>query len=636
MEKRLLTAILLSMGILFGWQFFMKAYYPPKPAAQLTVQPSGQAPEAAPPNGAATAPAQVPPAPTAGQSGSASSKSEPATGTPVVAPPTNAEPERVVTVQTTHWTARFSNRGAVPVSWILTAGPDDKPIQAADGTALELIPEVGVRGIGAPLRLSVPGDDATTARFNTSTYRVEIKDASGATSAVAGDQPVVVADDQSMELVFTLVDGATNQTLTKRFAIVGGLFDLGMTIEGSPAPPPMAVVVGPRIGDQTIRTEGTYAYSPPLAAVGGEDGKAKYVHGGEVTDGGTKTVETVARWAGITDNYFAMAVAATNESRSAAVVSNVKLKYEEKDEKNHDFLSVSMPVSNGKPMRLFVGPKDPHVFEAANQRAKADIGAAIDFSELINYGWFGFLVRPLIPIIDATLQFTNRVTGNYGWSIIVVTALFNLLFFPLRYKSSVSMKRAAKLQPKMKELQERMKKVKPTDPGFKELQAEQFALMKEGNPLGGCLPLLVQFPFFWAFFVYFTTSFVVRKQPWIGWVHDLTAPDPHYILPVLMCAAQIGSMLVMPMPNSDDPVMKMQRRLMTWVMPIVFTYFFFVAAPSGLMLYWMTLNLAGIGIQFAINKMMPPDVRDVPVPSPAGSTKKAKKGGSQELVGSEK
>lgn len=630
MEKRLLTAILLSMGILFGWQFFMRAYYPPKsptPPPAQTAQTPETAPTAAAPGASATNTATTTPAPA--KTGVGATPAVPAV--PVI----EAEPERTVTVETTHWTAKFSNRGGVPVSWVLTAGPDDKPIQAADGTVLELIPDVGVRTIGAPLRLSVPGDDAATARLNNTTYRVEIKDATGAT-VTSTDQPIVVADDKTLELAFILYDSATNQTLTKRFSITGGLFDLGLVVEGSPAPPPMAIVVGPRIGDQTIRTEGTYAYSPPLAAIGGEDNKATYYHGTDVEDGANATVEGMARWAGITDNYFAMAVAATNESRSAAVVSNVKLKYDEKDEVSHDFLSVAMPIANGKPMRVFVGPKDPHVFDPVNERAKTDIGAPVDFSELINYGWFGFLVRPLIPIIDGTLQFTNRVTGNYGWSIIVVTALFNLLFFPLRYKSSVSMKRAAKLQPKMKDLQERMKKVKPTDPAFKELQSEQFALMKEGNPLGGCLPLLIQFPFFWAFFVYFTTSFIVRRQPWFGWVQDLTAPDPYYVLPVLMCAAQIGSMLVMPMPNSDDPVMKMQRRLMTWVMPIVFTYFFFVAAPSGLMLYWMTLNLAGIGIQLAINKMMPPDLKDVPVPVIAGSGKKSKKGGSRELVGSEK
>ena len=110
------------------------------------------------------------------------------------------------------------------MSWVLTAGPDDKPIQAADGTALELIPEVGVQGIGAPLRVSVPGDDDTATRLNTSTYRVELRDASGVAVPVTADQPIIIADEQTMDLAFTLVNAASGQTFTKRFTIVGGLF----------------------------------------------------------------------------------------------------------------------------------------------------------------------------------------------------------------------------------------------------------------------------------------------------------------------------------------------------------------------------------------------------------------------------
>lgn len=341
----------------------------------------------------------------------------------------------------------------------------------------------------------------------------------------------------------------------------------------------------------------------------------------------------------VTDNYFAMAAASAGE-QAQAVVTNTKLKFEETEETPHDFLSVAIPVDAGKPVHVFVGPKDQDLLDEVSTRASETIGARVDYSDLINYGFFAWLVRPIMPVIDFALQATNKITGNYGWSIVIVTTLFNLLFFPLRYKSSVAMKRAAKLQPRMKELQAKMKKYKPTDPQFKDLQQEQIALMKEGNPLGGCLPMLVQFPFFWAFFIYFTTTFVVRRQPWFGWVDDLTAPDPYYILPVLMCAAQIGSMLIMPMPNADDPVVKMQRRMMTWVMPIVFTYFFLVAAPSGLVLYWMTLNLVGIGIQFAINKMIPSDEEppaDQGVKPDGGKSKsKKRQNRSPELVVSEK
>jgi YidC/Oxa1 family membrane protein insertase len=303
---------------------------------------------------------------------------------------------------------------------------------------------------------------------------------------------------------------------------------------------------------------------------------------------------------------------------------------------------VALPIAAGQPVIVFAGPKDPAVLEAASARASAETGKTVDLTEMINYGFFSWFVRPVIPVIDGALRMTNLVTHNYGWSIIIVTTLFNLLFFPLKYKSSVAMKRAAKLQPRMKELQTKMKGLKPTDPQFKELQKEQFALMKEGNPLGGCLPMLLQFPFFWAFFIYFTTAFSVRQEPWFGWVTDLTAPDPYYVLPIVMCAAQIGAMKITPMPSSDDPAMKIQRQLMTWVMPIMITYFFLVVAPSGLVLYWMTLNLVGIGIQVVINRMMPPDLATPDVDPKAGKPsgkKRSKKGKDKAeavLVGSEK
>jgi YidC/Oxa1 family membrane protein insertase len=607
MDKNLVKAFIFSAAVLLTWQFVASRYIaPPQPEGQAQQQ---QAPEPAPatPAPAPAAEAAQPPA------------------TPVAAP-TGAEPERAIVVETSHWTARFTNRGGVPVSWKLTQGPNDKPIDAADGGELELIPQRSDAG-GAPLRLDVPGDAAAAERLNTTTWQ----------SPAA--ERVTIADGETAELVFTTSDPTTNQVVTKKYTFTGGVFDFALAVDSSAGPRPFGVVVGPRIGDQSIKTEGSYSYTPPHAVVATESGNVEYLYGGDVEQQPT-LVDGYPRWVGITDNYFAMAVAGANKSRSQAALLNAKLPFTPEEETLHDYMSVVMPVQSGEAVSVFVGPKDPAVLDRAGASAAAVVGAPVDLNDLINYGWFGFMVRPLIPVINGALNFTNTITHNYGWSIIIVTTLFNLLFFPLRYKSSVAMKRAAKLQPRMKELQAKMKKYKPTDPQFKDLQQEQIALMKEGNPLGGCLPMLVQFPFFWAFFIYFTTTFVVRRQPWVGWVDDLTAPDPYYILPVLMCAAQIGSMLVMPMPNADDPVVKMQRRMMTWVMPIVFTYFFLVAAPSGLVLYWMTLNLVGIGIQFAINKMIPSDEEppaDQGVKPDGGKSKsKKRQNRSPELVVSEK
>jgi len=606
MEKRLVAAVVLSAAILFGWQFIVARLFPQPPA------PPANATPAAPVQATPVAPVQTAEAP----------------AVPVV-----SEPERTVEVQTSRWVARFSNKGGVAKSWILLLGPEDRQILAADYSPLELVPQTPVENLALPFALAVGAD---TARLNGSAYRVESQ------GNPAGDA-ITIADGQTSDLTFVGTDPATGQQITKTFTFTGGTYDFGVQVATSdPAQPlPLAIVVGPRIGDQSIKVEGGYNNAPPHVVVTSTSGKVYNVTGSEVENGASKPVEGSARWGGVADNYFSMVVARAGAEASQAFAINSKAKFNPQDEKLHDFVSAVVPVPVGGQLYGFVGPKDHKSLQAASERATAALGTPVNFDELINYGWFAFLVRPLISPIDQALRFVDRFTGNYGVAIIIVTAFVNLLFFPLRYKSTISMRRAAKLQPRMKELQAKMKKVKMDDPEYRKLQAEQMDLMRQGNPLGGCLPLLLQLPIFWAFFNYFTTSFVVRQQPFFGWVSDLSSHDPYYVLPVVMCAAQIGSTMLTPMPNSDDPALKMQRTLMTWVMPIVFAVFFFASAPSGLMLYWLTTNVAGIGIQLAINKMLPPDPQDqngAGEQSGKGSGKGKKKGSgsepSPELAGS--
>jgi len=168
------------------------------------------------------------------------------------------------------------------------------------------------------------------------------------------------------------------------------------------------------------------------------------------------------------------------------------------------------------------------------------------------------------------------------------------------------MKKAAKHQPRMKELQERMKKLKENPKKYErelqQLQTEQLALMKEANPLGGCLPMILQLPIFWAVYLYLGSSLDVRHAPWVLWLQDLSRPDPLKILPIVMCVTMIASTKLTPQPASADPSMKMQRVMMTWLMPIMLTWLFFLSAPSGLVLYWMVSNLVGVLIQLWINR----------------------------------
>jgi YidC/Oxa1 family membrane protein insertase len=272
----------------------------------------------------------------------------------------------------------------------------------------------------------------------------------------------------------------------------------------------------------------------------------------------------------------------------------------------------------------------------------AEVGSQlrVDLEALIDYGFFSFMVRPIVPAIGWALDGLARVFHNYGWSIVGVTVIINLFLSPLRFYSSKKMKKAAKHQPRLKELQDRMKKLKESpkksEREMLELQKEQMALMKEANPLGGCLPMLLQMPIFWAFFIYLTISLDVRHAPWILWIRDLSTADPYHVLPIVMCITMIASTKLTPQPASADPSMKMQRVMMTWLMPIMLTFFFFWSAPSGLVLYWMVSNVVGVVVQLVINKITAEPEAGPGDPTPAQKTDKkgkgAKRGASEKAV----
>nr|MBP6820280.1 membrane protein insertase YidC [Acidobacteriota bacterium] len=158
------------------------------------------------------------------------------------------------------------------------------------------------------------------------------------------------------------------------------------------------------------------------------------------------------------------------------------------------------------------------------------------------------------------------------------------------------------------------------------LQKEQIALMKEGNPLMGCLPLLLQMPFFMSVYAILTVSIEVRNAPFFGWLTDLSSGDPYHILPIVMCVTMIAQTALTPSPAAADP---MQKRIQ-YLMPPIITYFIFWSAPAGLVLYWMVGNLVGVGQQLIINKLSPPPpsaedrTKNGKSPQPPTSGKKAK------------
>jgi YidC/Oxa1 family membrane protein insertase len=260
-----------------------------------------------------------------------------------------------------------------------------------------------------------------------------------------------------------------------------------------------------------------------------------------------------------------------------------------------------IPVSPGERNHVYAGPKDLNTLTRISLKFGLGNGNG-NLEDIVNYGWLSFIsfvIKPLSHFMLNSLLFINRFTHNYGWAIVLLTVLLNMLFFPLRWRSSVAMRRTAAMQPKMKDLQERMKKLDKSDPRMQELQREQISLMKEGNPLMGCLPLLLQMPFFLSVYTILTVSIEVRHAPFVAWITDLSAPDPYWILPIVMCLSMIVQQALT--PTTADP---MQKK-MGYIMPLLFTYFL-TGAPAGLVLYWMMTNLVGIGQQFVINKLNPP------------------------------
>ena len=231
---------------------------------------------------------------------------------------------------------------------------------------------------------------------------------------------------------------------------------------------------------------------------------------------------------------------------------------------------------------------DAHLFIGPQEENK--LAALAPGMELVkDYGYFTILAKPLFWLLTQLQKFL----GNWGWSIVGLVLLLRVAFFWLNLKAYTSMAKMKAVNPRITEMRERLKD-KP-----QQMQQEMMRIYREEkiNPLGGCLPMLVQMPFFIALYWVLLSSVEMRNAPWIGWVTDLSAKDPFFILPVLMTATSLLQTWLNPTP--PDPV---QAKMM-WIMPLAFSVMFFVF-PAGLVLYWLTNNILSITQQYIINKKL--------------------------------
>lgn len=564
MEKQRLTLfIILSALILFGSQFLLQKLYPPpkQPALEQAAQ--------------STTPTPTP---------SVTPQQSPSVPPPVTLP---AIELREITLKTNYWNGRLSNQGAVITEWTMTHSPNGKPVDPPQG--VNLISAQKSQELGAPLRLYIPSDRNLEKELNSARFTI----------AEDRGQNFEIKPGERKSITFNY--GNTNgvsASKTLNFNGAGYDFDLKVDVKRNGQPVETFVVIGPNFGDQSLKQYGYYKPAPQ--ATYSAAGTVTHYAGSDIKTADPEPIkETNVLWAAIDDNYFAMALVPSPPAKTASLINLKRKETVDGKEEEHNYISIAVPVVGDQLNHIYAGPKDLDTLAQVNKQfGLANQEKNLEY--LVSYGWniVAWLVKPIAAFMRSAFIHLYGWTGNYGWAIIVLTVVLNMFFFPLRWKSSVSMKKAAALQPKMKDLQERMKKLDKNDPRMLELQKEQVALMREGNPLMGCLPLLLQMPFFWAVFIVLSSAIEFRNARFFGWIQDLSSPDPWFVLPVIFVISMIVQTALT--PSTADP---MQKR-MQYFMPLMMGYFF-IYAPAGLVLYWMVGNLVGIAQQFVINKITP-------------------------------
>jgi YidC/Oxa1 family membrane protein insertase len=243
------------------------------------------------------------------------------------------------------------------------------------------------------------------------------------------------------------------------------------------------------------------------------------------------------------------------------------------------------PDATGKvSARLYLGPKSADDLVAFHPAGHPEEGKA--FAGVVDFGFFGLVAKLLFMI----LRGIHSVVPNWGWAIILLTVVIRLALWPLNTKTTVQMLRMKEFEPHQKALQTKYEKFGNDMTKKAEMQKELMAFYKKNghNPMGGCLPMLLQMPVFFALWSMLNAVFELRHAPFMGWLMDLSAADPYYILPIVMGGTMIAQQAMT--PAVGDPT---QRKMMMVMMPVMMT-FFFASTPSGLVLYYLMFNLIGI------------------------------------------
>ncbi|MEA5112992.1 MAG: membrane protein insertase YidC [Geobacteraceae bacterium] len=462
-------------------------------------------------------------------------------------------PPRDVQVETDLFSMVFSTQGAGIKSLILkkyheTADRGSKPVS--------LISSVNPEKFA--LRISAPG---------LSLDQSAIYETGAQSLKLSGDEK------KRLDFVWKSPQGII---VTKTFVFTGNKYEVAMenkiVNQGTEKRTSSMNCLLPHQADVTAK-QGRFEVN---AAVTLADGSFASKPAKDLVEKPARYTQNVA-WTGYADKYFLSAVLAESGSIGSAAIQKNPSGILETVIASKDF---ELPPGQSQMVdfRLFFGPKDLDILKAEN----AGLEKALDL------GWFSAIANPLLYV----LKYFYKYTHNYGIAIIIITVIIKLLFFPLTHKSYKSMKDMQKLQPKMAELKE---KFKDDRDGMNKGMMELYKTHKV-NPLGGCLPMVIQIPVFFALYKALMYSIELRHAPFMFWITDLSAKDPYYVTPIIMGVTMFIQQKMT--PSTMDP---MQAKMMM-ALPIVFT-FMFLNFPSGLVIYWLVNNILTIAQQMYINRI---------------------------------
>jgi YidC/Oxa1 family membrane protein insertase len=555
MERRLLIVFALTFLVIMLFQPLLKKYGTQPPAKQEITQPAPQNQTQAP-----IIPTPQSPAPTT----VAAKKSE----TPV-----QATSESDTVIENDVYRIVFTNRGARVKSWVLKKYTDDKNGQ------LELVNTAASEKYGYPLTLWTY-DESLRNKINSALYVTASPTAPTATVSASPSEIKFIFDDGDVSVQKTFAFDLNTYVIGVHTAV----YQNGAQVNAFPMWPA--------------------GFGSDLTAPQYATGQIMYQNNDKVERlaikkiSGNGTIPGPFQWGGVSDQYFA-AVFLPQDHQNAAMVTlrnAIEIPHSATDKQldKIDVLGAAVGSLRGPTTaRLYVGPKALSDLESVSvpgiTRAEPDLRAIIDF------GWLGIIARPLFLWLKWMYL---HIVPNWGWAILLQTLIINAALLPLRLTQMKSMLKMQRVAPQIKSIQEKYKKYSLRDPKKAEMNEEISALYKkEGvNPAGGCLPLLIQMPFLFAYYRMLNVAMDLRHAPWL-WIHDLSAADPWHILPIAIIVTMFFMQRMTPQAGMDPA----QQKMMNLMMPGMLGYMSWYL-PAGLGLYWAMGQVIGIVQQAALNR----------------------------------